>query len=132
VRVADRKQRARHSDRVVHRRTFADPPIVDVASEVTGRNGVDHIGLFGSDTDYAEMRSDRNANVFEDPVVLFDGAVVDRNPRIVDGVMNHSERIGLRRPPEIIDRLRPVPLPCCIDLEDRDDLAGLGSVISSL
>src|SRR3954471_15645569 len=59
-------------------------------------------------------------------VVLFDGAVVNRDARVVDGVVNHSERIGLRRPAEIVDRLRPVSLPRCINLEDGDDLTGLG------
>ena len=58
-------------------------------------------------------------------VVLFDGAVVNRDARVVDGVVNHSERIGLRRPAEIVDRPRPVSLPRCINLEDGDDLAGL-------
>src|SRR6266849_4293322 len=34
-------------------------------------------------------------------------------------------RIGLRDPPEIIDRLRPAPLSASIDLVDRDHLARL-------
>jgi hypothetical protein len=36
VRIADGEQGARHRDRVVHRRTLADPPVVDVAAEIAG------------------------------------------------------------------------------------------------
>ena len=58
-------------------------------------------------------------------MVLLDGAVVNRDPRIVDGFVYHAKRIGLRRPLEVIDRLRPVSLPAGVDLIDGDHFARL-------
>ena len=72
------------------------------------------------------MRPDRNAHVLQDAVVLLDRAVVDRNAGIVDGLVDHAERIGLRRPLEIVERLGPVALAGGVDLVDRDHLARLG------
>ena len=58
-------------------------------------------------------------------MVLLDGAVVDRDTWIVDGLVHHAERIRLRRPLKIVDRLCPVALSGRIDLVDGDDLARL-------
>ena len=63
---------------------------------------------------------------FRDAVVLLDRAVVDRDAGIVDGLVDHAERIGLRRPLEIVDRLGPVALSGGVDLVDRDHLARFG------
>jgi hypothetical protein len=65
-------------------------------------------------------------------VVLFNGAVVDRHARVIDGFVNYAERIGLRRPLEVIDRLRPVALSSGVNLEYCMTSRGFGSVISSL
>ena len=71
------------------------------------------------------MRPDRDAHILEDVVVLLHGRMVDGHARIVDDFVDDAERIGLRRPAEIIDRLRPVALPAGIDFVDRADLARL-------
>src|SRR4051812_14380017 len=126
MRVTDGEKGSRDCDRIVHGRTLSDAPVVDVASEIPGRDGVNDVCLFGGDTDHAKMRSNRYADVLQDPVVLFNGAMVNRDTRVVDGVVDHSEGIGLRGPAEIVDRLCPVPLSGGIDLEDGDDLARLG------
>src|SRR3977135_334169 len=51
--------------------------------------------------------------------------MIPRHAGIIDGLVNDAERIGLRRPAEIVDRLRPVALPAGVDLVDGDDLARL-------
>ena len=71
------------------------------------------------------MRPDRHAHALQHRHVLGDRAVVDRHARIVDDVVHHAERIGLRHPAVVVDRARPVPLPGRIDLVDGDDLARL-------
>ena len=71
------------------------------------------------------MRPDWNAHILQDAVVLLNGRMVDWHARIIDGLMDDAERIGLRRPAEIVDRLRPVALPAGVDLVDGDDLARL-------
>ena len=58
-------------------------------------------------------------------MVLLDGLVVDRHAGIVDRLVHDAERIGLRRPAEIVDRLGPVALPGGVDLVDGADLARL-------
>jgi hypothetical protein len=105
---------------------FADAPIVDVAAEITGRDGIDDIRLLGGKSDDAEMRTDRNADVLEDAVVFLDRAVVDRDARVVDGLVHHPERVGLRRPLKIVDSLRPVALTSGVDLIDSNDFTRLG------
>src|SRR6476619_4906847 len=105
MRIASGYERSRNGDRVVHGRALADAPIVDVAAEIAGRNGVDDISFLRRQADDPEMRPDGNLDVLEDAVVLLDGAVVDRDPRIVDGLVHHAERIRLRRPLKIVDRL---------------------------
>src|SRR3954469_12538068 len=125
MRVADREQGAGHRDWIVHGGAFADAPIAHVAAEIAGRNRVDDIGLLRGDTHHAEVRPDRNAYVLEDAVVLLHGRMIDRHAGIVDGLVLDAERIGLRRPAEIVDRLRPVALSAGVDLVDRDDLARL-------
>jgi hypothetical protein len=52
--------------------------------------------------------------------------MVDRNARVVDRLVHDARGIGLRRPAEVVDSLRPVALPARVDLVDRDDLARLG------
>src|SRR5258708_12836060 len=71
------------------------------------------------------MRPDRNADVLEDAVIFLDRGMVDRHARVIDRLVHHPERIGLRRPAEIVDRLRPVALTGGVDLVDRADLARL-------
>src|SRR3954463_9970296 len=66
------------------------------------------------------MRPDWNLHVLEAAVVLLDRAVVDRDTGIVDGLVPHAERIGLRRPLKIVDRLRPVSPSGGADLGDGD------------
>ena len=58
-------------------------------------------------------------------MVLLHRLVVDRHAGIVDRLVDHAERVGLRRPAEIVDRLGPVALPGSVDLVDRADLARL-------
>src|SRR5258707_223538 len=71
------------------------------------------------------MRPDRDPYIPEDPVVFRNEAVIDRNPWIVDGVVPDAKGIGLRRPAEVIDCLRPVPISSGIELVDRDHLTRL-------
>ena len=71
------------------------------------------------------MRPDRHAHALQHRHVLGDRAVVDRHARIVDDVVHHAERVGLRHPAVVVDRARPVPIAGGIDLVDGDDLAGL-------
>ncbi len=58
-------------------------------------------------------------------MVLLHGLVVDRHAGIVDRLVDHAERVGLRRPAEIVDRLGPVALSGGVDLVDGADLARL-------
>src|SRR6516162_2034980 len=51
--------------------------------------------------------------------------MIDRHAWIVDGLVDDAKWIRLRRPPEVIDRLRPVALPAGIDLIDGTDFARL-------
>ena len=69
------------------------------------------------------MRPDRDADVLQDVVVLLDGRMVDMHARIVDDLVDDPVRIGLRRPAEVVDRLRPVALPAGIDFVNRANLA---------
>ena len=57
-------------------------------------------------------------------MVLFNRAVIDRHAGIIDGFVDHSERISLRRPSEIVDRGGRVSLSGRVDLVNRDDFAG--------
>ena len=123
--IAGGQQCAGNGDRVVHGRAFADAPIINVAPEITGRDGVNDVRFLRGKSDHSEMGSDRNSHVLEDAVVLFDRCVVDRNARIVDGLVHHAEGIGLRRPLKIVNRLRPVALSGRIDLIDGDDFTRL-------
>ena len=51
--------------------------------------------------------------------------MVDRHARIIDDLVHDAERISLRHPAEIVDRLRPVALPAGVDFVDRANLARL-------
>src|ERR1700757_5069388 len=125
MRIADREQGARDRRRIVHHRTLADPPIVDVAAEIAGRNRIDEVRLLRRQCDEPEMRSHRDAQVLKDAVLLLHEGVVDRYSGIIDGAMDYSERIRLRYPAVIVDRPRPIAVLCCIDLVDRNHLARL-------
>ena len=59
-------------------------------------------------------------------MVLLDGRVIDGDTGIVDGLVHHAEGIGLWRPLEIINGLRPVAFAGRVDLVDRDHFARLG------
>ncbi len=72
------------------------------------------------------MRTDRNPHVLQDAVGLLDRGMIDGNAGIVDGLVHDAGRVGLRRPSEIVDGLRPVAFAGGIDLVDRDHLARLG------
>src|SRR2546423_10206109 len=72
------------------------------------------------------MRPYRNTDVLQDAMVFLNGAVIDRDARIVDGFMNHSGWIRLRRPFEIIQRFGPIPFTGGIYLVDGNDFARLG------
>src|SRR2546422_2723149 len=72
------------------------------------------------------FRSDGDADILQYPVVLLHGAVVTRHTGIVDDLVHDAGGVRLRRPLEVVDRLRPVPLARCVDLVDRDHLAGFG------
>ncbi len=52
--------------------------------------------------------------------------MVDRDAGVIDRLVYDTGRIGLRRPAEVVDRLRPVSLAARIDLVDGDHLARLG------
>ena len=58
-------------------------------------------------------------------MVFLDGRMVDWHARVVDGFVHNTERVSLRRPAEVVDRLRPVALPAGVDFVDCDDLARL-------
>src|SRR6516165_5819113 len=49
--------------------------------------------------------------------------MIDRNTRIVDGLVDDAEWISLWRPAVVVDRLCPVALPAGIDLIDRTDFS---------
>ena len=85
----------------------------------------DDVGLLRRQAHDAEMRPDGDAHVLEDAVGLLHGRMIDGHARIVDDFVHDAERIGLRRPAEIIDRLRPVALSAGVDFVDRADLARL-------
>ena len=125
MRIAGAEQGALDRDRVVHRAAPADPPVVDVAAEVAGRDRIDDVRLGRRHPHGAQMRPDRHAHALQHRHVLGDRAVVDRHARIVDDVVHHAERIGLRHPAVVVDRARPVPIAGGIDLVDGDHLAGL-------
>ena len=71
------------------------------------------------------MRADRHPHIFEDAVVFLDQAVVDRHARIIDDLVDDAERVLLRDPAIIVDRLRPIFFAAGVELVDRDDLARL-------
>src|SRR5229473_4080082 len=125
MRIASGQQSSRNCDWIVHCRAFAHAPIVNVAAEIPGRDGVDDIRFLWGKSDDPEMGPDWNSDVLEDAVVLLDGAVVDRDAGIVDGLVHYPEGICLRRPLKIVDSLCPVALPGRIDLIDGDDFARL-------
>src|SRR5262249_15404137 len=106
-------------------RPLADTPIIDVAAEIARRNGIDDVGFLWCQADDPEMGPDRDADVFQDAVVLLNNRMVDRHTRIIDGLMHHTIRIGLRHPAEVIDRTRPVLLSAAVDFVNRAHLAGL-------
>ena len=112
----------------------SDPPIVDVAAEIAGRDRIDELGLLRRQCHDPEMRPYRDAHVPEDAMPFLDQGVVDRHPGIVDHAVHHSERVGLRYPAVIVDPTRPVAALRCIDLVYRDDLArlGIGAAASTL
>src|SRR5215207_3881151 len=110
MRIADREKRPGDSHRIVHGRSLANAPVVDVAPEVAGWDRVDVIGLLWSYANDTEMRPDGDADVLEDPVCLLDRAAVDRHARVIDGLVDHPGWIGLGRPLEVVDCLGPVPL----------------------
>ncbi len=112
--------------RVVHRGALADAPVVDVAAGVAGRDGVHHVGLGGRQAEHAEVGPDGHPDVLEHPVVLLHGPMVDRHAGVVDRLVHDPGGIGLRRPAEVVDAFRPVPLAARVDLVDGDHLARLG------
>src|SRR5262245_66100670 len=71
------------------------------------------------------MRPDRDAHVLQDAMLLLHGLVVHGHARLVDDLVHNAEGIRLRRPLEVVDRLRPVALTGRVDLVDRDHLAWL-------
>jgi hypothetical protein len=126
VRVADREQRAFDRHRVVHRRTLADPPVVDVAAGVTRRNRADEVFLARSDAHRSEVRSGRDADALEIGCALHHGLVIDNHSRIIHFRMQHAVGIDLRRQHIAVQRRCPVFAACRVDLEHRDDLTWLG------
>jgi hypothetical protein len=100
-------------------------PTRQLSMEIAGRDRVNVIGLLRGYSHNAEMRTDRNAHVLEDPVVLLDSTVVNRDPRVVDGLVHHAERISLRRPSQVINRLGRVSLSTGVDHVDSDHFARL-------
>src|SRR5260370_42278935 len=78
------------ANRIIHRGALADPPIIDVAAGIAGRNRIDDIGFLGRQAYYAEMRTYRNAHILQDAVVLLDRGVIDGNARIVDGFVHDA------------------------------------------
>src|SRR4051794_11374884 len=121
--IADRQQGALHGHRIEHGRALADAPVVDVAAGVARGNGVDHVRFLGCETEHTEMRADRYAYVLEYAPVLLDRGVVDRHAGIIDDLVHDTERIGLRRPAEVIQRLGEVALTRRVDLVDRNHFA---------
>src|SRR4029078_9089229 len=76
-------------------------------------------------TDDPEMRTDRDADVFENAMVLLNDRMVDRHAGVVDGLVHDTKWVGLRHPAEVIDRTRPVLLSAAVDFVDRAHLARL-------
>ena len=58
-------------------------------------------------------------------MVFLDRGVIHRDAGIIDGLVHHAEWVGLRRPLEIVDGIRPVALAGRVDLVDGYDLARL-------
>ncbi|EGK70344.1 hypothetical protein METUNv1_03249 [Methyloversatilis universalis FAM5] len=125
VRVTDREQRALDRDRVVHGGALADAPVVDIAAGIAGRDGIDHVRFLRCDTGHAEVRPHRYAHVLQHAVVLFHRRVIDDDARVVDGLVHDAERVGLRRPLEVVHRLRPVAVQPGVDFVDGDHFAVL-------
>ena len=51
--------------------------------------------------------------------------MIDRNAGVINRLVHHAERIGLRRPLEIVDGAGPIALSAGVDFIDRDDFAWL-------
>ena len=58
-------------------------------------------------------------------MVFLDRGVIDRNARIVDGLVNYAGGVGLWSPSEIIYGFRPVAFAGGVDFVDSDYLARL-------
>ena len=125
MRVTRREHGPRYRYRIVYGSTFADTPVVDVATSIAGRDRVDDIGLFGRDTHDAEMGPYGDSDVLEHAPVLLHLTVIHRHTGIVNGLVHHAKRIRLRHPAEVVQRSGPIALTGGIYLIDGDDFAWL-------
>src|SRR5262245_22125333 len=123
MRIANGEQAPWDCDGGIHDPALADAPIVDVATEIAWRDRIDDIRFLRRHPHDAKMRPDRNAHVLQDIVVLLDARVIDRHARIIDSLVDDTERIGLRCPAEIVDSLSPISLATGVDFIDRAYLA---------
>src|SRR3954453_11842016 len=123
MRITNGQQGALHGHRIEHGRALADAPVVNVAARVARWNRVHHVRFLGCETEHTEMRADRHAYVLEYAPVLLDRGVVDRHAGIIDDLVHDTERIGLWRPAEVVQRFGEVALTRRVDLVDRDHFA---------
>ena len=91
------------------------------------RDRVDELDLGRRQAQRSEMRADGDAHAFQHVEIPRGLGMVDRHARIIDRLVRHAERIGLRNPFEIVDRLRPALRARRVDLVDRHDLAFLAA-----
>ncbi len=120
--VTDGKKGALHGDGQIDPRALAGAPVVDVAAEVSGRNGIDHVGVCGRYGNEAEVRTCGNANAGKRLIDPADGGVIDGNARVIHGPVHDPEGVSLRRPLKVINRLRPVLFCVSVQFVNCNDL----------
>src|SRR5215468_3047602 len=120
MRHTNRQPATGHTYGTIHRGALADPPIIDVAAGIARRNRVDDISLLGRQAYHAEMWAYRDAHILQDPMIFLDRGVIDRNARVVDGLVDDAGGVCLWSPSEIVYGFCPVAFAGGVDFVDRD------------
>ena len=95
MRIADGQQCARDRHREIHSRSLTEAPVVEIATEIAGRDRINEVAFAGRDADDAEMRPQRNIDSLQNVVATAHAARHHRHARIIISAMDDTRRIGL-------------------------------------